>query len=130
MRRLESVNHSRATIGLLHGLGCTLAKVLRAEDIAPLHEAGVTHVILRPGDDGMYASSAVTSLWDQVAACLSAGVTIVGIIPANEPNHPDSRWKYPEAWFDGYLLPVYNTIKEWRSEERRVGKEWRSRWSP
>lgn len=111
---IETTNHSDATLDLLARLGCTLAKVRFAADVAPLRAAGVTHAILRPGDDGMDATQAVQSLWELVQACLATGVTIVGIVPANEPNHHQSRWRDPAQWFDDYLLPVYNTIKEFR----------------
>ena len=45
-------------------------------------------------------------------------------------------WKYPAETRDGCILPNGNILlalqksEAYRSEERRVGKECRSRWSP
>src|SRR2546430_15845682 len=38
-------------------------------------------------------------------------------------------WEKYSAWSEGQLPPAFNR-SVWRSEERRVGKECRSRWSP
>ena len=43
----------------------------------------------------------------------------------------DVMWRYSEnPVIDRYHIPSSNSIFNSRSEERRVGKECRSRWSP
>ena len=43
---------------------------------------------------------------------------------------PLSKWKKIKEEYEEYVLPVAGDLIKDRSEERRVGKECRSRWSP
>ena len=56
---------------------------------------------------------------------------IIYIIPTDELF---IKWKNDEAFIDEYGRLMnrkpHRVLKELRSEERRVGKECRSRWSP
>src|SRR3712207_7540522 len=67
-------------------------------------------------------------IWDQPACapCSRLGSSVSGL-----PSlvHPPST---PFPWTDGTLPPARapSVIPDARSEERRVGKECRSRWSP
>src|SRR5256885_14253468 len=62
----------------------------------------------------------------------SLGVWLFYVQHQFEPTYweHDERWAYDAAALQGssyYRLPK---LLQWRSEERRVGKECRSRWSP
>src|SRR5258708_23450777 len=50
-------------------------------------------------------------------------VTVVGVAPAQ--FHGTEKFRWPDYW-----IPTVNEEQVERSEERRVGKECRSRWSP
>ena len=51
--------------------------------------------------------------------CIFTGLLVTGIIEAVEENEHSVQVKVR-----------FDTPHQWRSEERRVGKECRSRWSP
>src|SRR5256885_6678230 len=55
----------------------------------------------------------------------------VYVLPANEKTHEDFQWLKQEIESAAGEATVFQAASvEGRSEERRVGKECRSRWSP
>jgi len=65
--------------------------------------------------------------WDSQAD-KSSGINSIAVDLADGNPGPASGLCSEEAW--AHFCALYLTTKQWRSEERRVGKECRSRWSP
>ena len=58
---------------------------------------------------------------------------IHSLVAEGEGNHPSAIWDlylFLNEWFNDDPVITVHTSGSTRSEERRVGKECRSRWSP
>src|SRR5205823_8217000 len=73
-----------------------------------------------------------------LAAGLSESVTLRKIVPLSGSETPAAAWALPKAVGKSAAIPITSPvlrisgprIASARSEERRVGKECRSRWGP
>ena len=74
-----------------------------------------------------------------LAACASSPISPSSQLTAGTPQNGDKTWSstnfeinlsYPHTWYLSADVGVMLLNAQNRSEERRVGKECRSRWSP
>src|SRR3989454_9948425 len=70
-----------------------------------------------------------TFWWDVVAPGLDGDLREHAIWDLGGEDHAVRRWAV-ERGLGSHPVPEYATVASERSEERRVGKECRSRWSP
>ena len=75
-----------------------------------------------------FCSNCGAKLNDEQAICLECGVLINNTNKTNN-NVNSNVNKSDKSSLVGFILGLVS-IAAWRSEERRVGKECRSRWSP
>src|SRR3712207_9586697 len=93
--------------------------------------------ILRVAKEGIFSglnNLVVYGILDEKYSS-SFGLTETEVGKALEYYQLGDNMEKVKEWYDGYLFgktEIYNpwSIINYRSEERRVGKECRSRWSP
>ena len=83
---------------------------------------------LRQGEDFAAAGLAEAEIVDQVAELYTVAMTplLADLVDRNDPNDPIARQFVPDL----REMQTAAIERSDRSEERRVGKECRSRWSP
>ena len=101
-----------------------------------LTEAGGEPVVIQPVDEGsferarfVFFTGSPQFVETNLAAALAAGAVAIDFTgKISTKDQPSSPWfpKLDEFW----STPIGPKVQPNRSEERRVGKECRSRWSP